>query len=142
MNIGHWIIVSFVLFACFIGILVTMCMREDISLVSDNYYQEELAYQHQIERMQNTANLKSKPSIKIVADQLHVQFENYGSVDHGELKLFCPANSKQDRHFKLSPSQENIQVFDVGTVHPGTYKARLNWSMNGKEYYQEETVHL
>ena len=53
MNWGKWIIVSFVLFAAFIGILVVICVRQDISLVSKNYYQEELAYQQQIDRMNN-----------------------------------------------------------------------------------------
>jgi hypothetical protein len=40
MNWGKWIIVSFVLFAGFIGTLVTVCVRQDISLVSKDYYKE------------------------------------------------------------------------------------------------------
>jgi hypothetical protein len=142
MNIGHWIIVSFILFASFIGILVAVCMKEDISLVSENYYQDELVYQDQIRRIRNTADLKSKPAIKIVANQLQVQFESFPSVDHGELRLFCPSNSTMDRNFRLSPSREHIQVFDLGAVQRGAYKAKLKWSMDGKEYYQEETVYL
>lgn len=142
MNIGHWIVLSFVLFASFIGVLVGVCMKEDISLVSDNYYQEELAYQQQIDRIQNTAELKAKPSIKIVENHLELRFEELSAVERGELKLFCPSNSKMDRKFRLSPSPEHILVFDLGTVQHGIYKAKMSWSMDGKDYYQEETLYL
>ena len=45
MNWGKSIVLAFVLFAVFIGVLVAVCVREDISLVSRNYYNEELDYQ-------------------------------------------------------------------------------------------------
>ena len=47
MNFGKWIVVAFVFFSLFIGTLVTVCVRQDISLVSTDYYKEELIYQDQ-----------------------------------------------------------------------------------------------
>ena len=44
MNWGKSIVLSFILFAAFIGTLVTVCIRQDISLVSKDYYEEELQY--------------------------------------------------------------------------------------------------
>ena len=90
MNWGNGIIFSFVLFAIFIAILVTVCVRQDISLVSSDYYQEELKYQDQITRINNTSKLDTQPVIKIVQN-------NYTPGDwlfirpacaHGYLK-FC-----------------------------------------------------
>ena len=63
MDFGKWIVVAFVLFAVFIGTLVTVCVRQDISLVSKEYYKEELAYQDQIVRIANTEKLGLKPKI-------------------------------------------------------------------------------
>jgi len=64
MNIGKWIVVAFVLFAAFIGTLVVVCVRQDVSLVSRDYYRQELAYQNQIQRLNNTAALLEKPVIR------------------------------------------------------------------------------
>jgi hypothetical protein len=142
MNIGHWIIVVFILFACFIGILVTVCMQEDVSLVSANYYQEELAYQERIERMENTLMLDKKPVIKIVQQQLHIQFESSSNIENGEVKLFCPSNSGMDRQYTFKATMESVQVFDLGTLEKGVYRAKIFWTMDGKEYYQEEVVYI
>ena len=58
MNWGKSIILAFVLFAGFIATLVVVCVREDISLVSKDYYKEELLYQDQIQRLNNASQLK------------------------------------------------------------------------------------
>ena len=51
MNWGKSIVLSFVLFAAFIVTLVTVCLRQDISLVSKEYYKEELQYENQLTRL-------------------------------------------------------------------------------------------
>ena len=65
MNWGNWIAVSFVCFALFIGTLVVICVRQDISLVAPDYYKQELNYQKQIDRNQNTMNFTVKPEISV-----------------------------------------------------------------------------
>lgn len=93
MSIGHWIVVSFVLFAAFIGTLVAVCLREDISLVTKDYYQEELAYQDQIQRLNNVAELKEKPVIRVVdrVDSSGIQTIQYNDERRTEyfLSLEC-----------------------------------------------------
>src|SRR5687767_14319290 len=113
MNFGHWILVAFALFALFIGTLVTVCVRQDINLVSKNYYNEELKYQEQITRINNTNQLSEKPAIAKVGDNLQVRFDAQFKVQKGELKLFCPADPKMDRVFTLSPASGNSQLIDI-----------------------------
>src|SRR5688500_4773943 len=93
MNFGNWIVVAFIMFACFIATLVTVCVRQDINLVSKEYYKEELAYQDQIVRIQNTRELKKQPVIeKINESTLQLRFDLESQVQKGELVLFCPSN--------------------------------------------------
>ena len=75
MNWGKWIIVSFVLFAAFIGTLVTVCMRAEVSLVSKDYYKEELEFQKQIVRIENTSALESKPAIVAGKGIIEITFD-------------------------------------------------------------------
>jgi len=140
MTIGKWIIVAFVLFAVFIATLVTVCLRQDVSLVSKDYYHEELQYQSRIVQEKNTAALAAKPIIKTKGDQLAVTFNSI-VMDKGTLTLFCPANEKMDRKFNL-PRNESAASFDLHGIQPGMYRARLQWTMDGKEYYQEEIIYL
>jgi len=142
MNFGKWIVVSFVLFAVFIGTLVTVCIREDVNLVSNDYYKEELAYQEQIERLNNTEKLVQKPTIKLTDHtSLQVEFKQ-NAVQEGELKLFCPSNPKMDKKFKLSTSGTGSQVFELSGLQSGMYKAQLLWTMDGKEFYLEEIINI
>lgn len=143
MNFGKWIVVSFILFAAFIGTLVTICLRQDISLVSKNYYKEELAYQTQIERLNNTHQLAQKPTVKIVAPSiLKVQFHQLDEIQNGQLRLFCPSNSEMDRNFKLKLSNNGGEEIDLAGLESGMYKVKLLWTMQGKEFYLEEIINF
>lgn len=142
MNWGKGIILSFILFAAFIGVLVNICVRQDISLVSGNYYQEELVYQRQIERLNNANRLESKPTITVAGDMLEIQFNQFSNVERSEVKLFRPSDVRLDRQFKLQTSEGNTQRFDVSSLPKGMYRAKMKWSMKGKEYFIEYVINL
>ena len=143
MNFGKWIVVSFILFAIFIGTLVTVCVREDVNLVSKDYYKEELAYQDQIDRLNNTAKLQQKPVVKIIGNNmLQVDFMQTEEIQNGELKLFCPSNPKMDKNFKLNISNEGSQLIELSGLQRGMYKAKLSWTMNSKKFYLEEIINI
>jgi hypothetical protein len=142
MNWGKWIVVSFILFAVFIGVLVTICVRQDISLVATDYYKQELDFQQQIDRTNNAQQLTVSPDISIVNSKIQVCFKNFSSLQAGELKLFRPSNEKSDLVFELKTTNDTIQFFDLATRERGMYKAKMRWSMNDKEYYLEKIVYL
>lgn len=142
MNFGKWIVVAFILFAAFIATLVTICVRQDISLVSKDYYKEELGYQDQLHRLNNTAALNDKPVIKVTGHTLQIEFDQFSKIENGELKLFCPSNAKMDRTFSVAASGETTRVFNVNAMQKGMYRAKLFWKMNGKEFYQEEVIYI
>ena len=52
-NWGTGIFLSFVLFCAFIITMVSRAFQQDISLVSETYYQEELAYESRIQDIAN-----------------------------------------------------------------------------------------
>ena len=141
MNFGKWIVVAFVLFAVFIGTLVTVCIKQDINLVSKDYYKDELAYQDQIKRISNTKALINKPTINKIKDG-HVEVSFAQSIDKGQLKLFCPSDQKMDRSFDIKHSTDNKQLFDVGGLKSGMYRAKLFWAKNGEEYFLEKIIFI
>jgi len=142
MNWGKSIILAFILFAAFIATLVTVCVRQDVSLVSKDYYQQELAYQDQIQRLENTKQLKQKPVISLdQRKQLQIAFDQFPVIQKGELILFCPADAKLDKKIQVASSQQPVQTIPLEIV-PGMYKARFTWTMHEKEYYIEKVIQL
>jgi hypothetical protein len=141
MNIGKWIVVAFVLFAAFITTLVVICVRQDVSLVSKNYYEEELAYQDQIQRINNTDALIHKPAITVVDHAVRIDFNPAGRRQDVVLTLFCPADEKMDRRFLIT-SEEPVQIFSLDETLRGMYRAKLQWKEDDKEYYLEEVIYM
>jgi hypothetical protein len=143
MNWGKSIILAFILFAGFIAALVTVCVREDISLVTKDYYKEELAYQQQIERITNSANLLTKPAIVLEnKNVLKITYSDFARVEKGTLKLFRPSDPAMDKQFEIENSTGTAQYFSMEGMQAGMYRARVQWTMDGKEFYLEEIIQL
>ena len=142
MNWGKWIVVSFILFAGFIATLVTVCMKQDVSLVSKDYYSEELAYQDQILRMNNANELAEKPTIQKTGSYLSIDFNQFNEIEDGKLTLFSPSDAKKDKSYVLNPSNEKQQLISIADVAKGMYKAQMKWAMNGKEYFIETVINI
>ena len=142
MNWGKAIIAAFILFAAFIGTLVTICVRQDINLVTEEYYREEIDYQRQIDRMAHTAMLSDKPSITVEQGNVKVAYTNFPKIQQGALELFRPSDARLDRQFKLTTTTGPAQTFSTEGLDGGMYRARLRWTMDGQEYFLEQVIYL
>jgi hypothetical protein len=141
MNWGKAIVLSFVVFIAFVGVLVVLSVREDVSLVSENYYPEDRAYGEQIARMKNAVELAEHPAISIDADAMSLVLsfpEGYADlVESGKVVLFRPSDKSLDQTFELNSGFP--APFTLASLEPGRYKVMLTWTMGGKEYYIEKS---
>lgn len=143
MNWGKSIVVAFILFAGLVATMVTICVRQDVSLVTPNYYEQDLAYQKQIDRMTLTGTLERKPVISVEAGSLiAVQYDDFPKVQSGVLVLFRPSDASLDRRFRISPETSSVQYFKADSLPGGLYRARMTWTMEGQEYYLEQELKL
>lgn len=146
MNWGKGIILTFVLFAAFIFTLVGICVNQDISLVSDDYYQKEINYDQQIDRLNNTRKLVEKPEIvvntssKLVSIQFPESIPSIGVT--GNLHFFRPSNAKLDVTYPLELAKTGIQQIDISKLRKGLWTLKFTWALDGKEYFEEKTVVL
>ena len=141
MNFGKWIVVAFVLFTAFIATLVTVCVRQDISLVRPDYYQEELVHQRKMTLIQNTRALEILPVIAVSENVLTVSFPDFDKMEKGEIQLLRPSDVKLDQKFSLKAG-EQTQQFQLATWNKGLYRASIQWTMKGKEFYYERIIVL
>src|SRR5688572_264422 len=142
MNWGKSIVLAFVLFAIFIGVLVTVCVRQDISLVTREYYKEDLDFQSQMDRERNAEQLIEKPKIDIVDNQsLRVAFD-FSQFDAGKVVLYSPSDISEDKTFELEATNSPFQIFSLGSLKKGNYRIKMTWSASGKEFYFEKSIFI
>jgi len=141
MNFGKWIVVAFLTFAFYIAVLVVVCVRQDINLVSKDYYRDELKYQQKLDQINNTNRLRHLPVIAVENGQARISFAEGQHIQNGTFKIERPSDEKLDRHYRLSPHQP-VQEFNLGNWKPGLYRSSVTWTMEGKQYYFEKQIIL
>lgn len=134
--------VAFVVFAVFIASLVTVCMREDVSLVSADYYQQELIHQQKIALVENANLLQTMPEITIKGSVVTISYAEFDKLEKGELKLLRPSDPHLDQKFKIQQTMEMQQNFPLKVWSKGLYRASMLWTMDGKDYYVEKLIVL
>lgn len=136
-----WIVGAFVFFGLFIGTLVTISMRQDISLVSKAYYEDELKHSEKMTRQTNAAALVEQPQVSVENQQVKVAHSRLTDFTNGKLAVQRPSDAKLDQSFEISPT-DTVQYFSLTVSEPGLYRAILTWSMDGKEYQFEKLIVL
>lgn len=143
MSWPKWIFVSFVLFILFIGSMVFIMMKQDISLVADDYYEQELVYQRQLARKNNTLMLDKKPEIRVRDGKyVEIDFPYELRVEEGKIQLFRPSTKKFDEQITFPFLTDNHLTYEMKNHLSGAYRVRIWWKMNDKEYFWEEFVVL
>ncbi len=142
MNFGKGILLAFILFASFMAGLVYVCVKQDVNLVTKNYYQEELRHQGKMDRIQNANELEYQPSISFQSGALSVTYAEFNKIEEGKLKLIRPSDPSLDVNFDLKSSDTDFQNFNVPVWQKGLYRVSMQWKMEGKEFYIEKVLVL
>lgn len=142
MNWGKSIVLVFIIFAGIIITMVTISMRQEVNLVEKNYYEEEIAYQDQIDRIENFEKLEEKPSIKHAGGILTISFPSllYSSVDNGSIQLYRPSTSTKDKKYKIALDQSGVQNIPISSLEKGLWKIKLRWVSADKEYFTSQSI--
>ena len=141
MNFGNWITVAFLAFAAIIISLVVVSMRQDVSLVAADYYQQEIAYQGRIDELTNAnAQQSIEVSRKAGEDQLMLTFSEAGSGVTGEVHMYRPSDASLDKSLPLVLDESGTFRIDTSALKKGLWKMKITWKADGKSYFEEKTV--
>lgn len=138
------IIAYFVIFITGMVSWVVFAMRHDDQLVRPDYYEHEINYQKQIDRIFRTG--VSAPSAEISYDARNQQIsfklpdEVLGAELHGSIHLYRPADARLDQRIPLQLRTDGSQQVDVSKLQGGYWKVLVSWKMAGQEFYLEKPV--
>jgi nitrogen fixation protein FixH len=144
MSWGTKIVITFIVFVAMIISMIVVCMKQDVSLVSKDYYKQEIAYEGRIEELRNTQSLGQKLQMLNSNGQLNLTFPSTLKFEEveGEIHFFRPSDATQDKKVKLALNNQGQQMIDLSTLPAGYWKVKISWKDSSKNYYEEKTLHL
>lgn len=141
-NWGHNIVVAFVLFCGFVIYIVVRAFQQNIDLVSDTYYLEELAYQQRIDQRSNLAHSGLEVQLKQTAGEVILQFPKTFASATGEIHFYHPSRELFDKRYEIVLNADNQQPIGKHELVKGRYKVKINWVAEDKAYFQEAEIFL
>lgn len=123
--------------------LVTLSMKQDFHLVSDDYYQEEIEYQQVLDAGKNQAALSKPVSVSANGDHINIAFpdEFKEQLINGTVQFYSPVNSNWDKTVTMTNVETSYSVSKDELIST-RYKVKLSWEAAGKKYYQETDINL
>lgn len=136
---------SFALF--FIGLVafIAFASTHKVDLVRNDYYEEELRYQRQFDRVRRTQEFAegifigydaTRQCITLRLPQEHVR------QSAGQIHLYRPSDAKLDQRIPLALDSTATQMLDTRKLRPGLWKVRVQWTSGGQEFFSDQTLVL
>jgi hypothetical protein len=132
------------LFLAAILTLVSIALREDVSLVQDRYYERGQEYDLRRQAIERAQGLAEPLAVNADASELRVRFPRNAAATElkGTIVLYRPSNRCLDRTIAVAPDSGGVQSIPLGGLLPGLWRIKVEWRMNGEDYYSEQPVVL
>jgi nitrogen fixation protein FixH len=138
INWGTGITIAMGSFMLMILSFVVAAWRENIDLVSADYYAQELQYQERMEQMGRARAADAKIEFTMQADRVQVQLPE--GVQKGEMHFFRPSNAKYDFVQPIAANAQGKQVVQDTRLIAGLWKVKTTWEQRGERYYNETSI--
>lgn len=143
----HWRHGVAIALAAFIGFIMFMVLvfpngKQNSELVSDNYYEDELAYQTVIDAKKNAEQLGEKPVYQQTKDGIKITFPASEHPDHKNISfvLFRTDDKNLDVKKELSLDGGNSVLIPAKVLKQGSYTLMLKWKQNNKPFQLDYDV--
>jgi nitrogen fixation protein FixH len=137
------LVVFFILFAGYIVGFVIFASRQDMDLVRADYYDQEIKFQQQIDKVRRTAPIMAGADVdydgaaKVVTVRLPIV--NTNDIT-GTVSFYRPSDAKMDQDVNLAPNARGCQSVSVRSLRAGLWRVRVEWKARGGDYYFEKPI--
>ncbi len=130
-------------FVFFILILIMYASIQDFQMVEENYYEKDLAYQKQIDRMERANRLEKNVSALYNSStgNIIVQFpvEKYKDIS-GIIKMFRPSNAELDFEIPIRVDSLGVQEIKTDKMVRGYWLVKILWKLDSVEYFSQSPL--
>ncbi len=144
LNLWPYAIVGW--FAIFISALVAwmvFAVRQNLDLVRPDYYEQEIRFQEQLDRLNRTAAVSSEMAVQYEpatsAVTLRLPAAHLAQHPMGRIQFYRAADAALDCEVPLAMAADGVQRLSVRALRVGPWKMRVTWSVGSTEYFLEKT---
>ena len=141
-NWGHGITIFFSLFVLFMLTLLYLSTQENIDLVTEEYYAEELKYEDRIVMKNNATDAGLKLNYSKLNGSIELSFEGVNPNATGTVVFYRPSDAKMDFTAELALDISSKMSIPQGKFSMGLYQIQVQIEMDGKPYYIEKTLSI
>ena len=122
--------------------LVWLASRQNNQLITNKYYENELAFQEVRKKQEHTAKLNTQLKWTLKDNLLLLDFpEEAGSSFSGSLYFYKPSEESDDRMQSFKTDNDSL-VIDISELASGMFTLKVDWQAGGVSYYNEGTLIL
>lgn len=134
------ITLTFVVFIAGMASVVFIAATHQDSLVSNNYYEQELRFQAQIDAAARAA--KSGATISRDADNIIIALSAIELKRNfsGTVEFYRPSAPELDHDLPLQPRADGTQTINVSKLAAGPWLLRVKWNAGGETYFLEQKI--
>lgn len=142
----NWGTGIFLFYTTFAAVLISLVIKStgyDNSLVEDNYYEKDLAYQSTYEKMQNSLALSEPLQIKYAQHKSEIELSfPSGTAVRGVVKLYRPDNQLLDKSYSVQTDREGKMLIPTQGIMSGVWKVKVEWEAEGVSFLDRKTFRI
>lgn len=141
---GTGIFLFYTFFATTLFYQVYKSTQYDHSLVVENYYEKDLTYQSTLDKLNNSAALKTPLKINYyeVLELVELAFPTEMENITGSILFYRASNKKEDVQLPISLGMDKCMNVFVRTLKPGVWKVEVDWIGNGTPYLDRTIINI
>ena len=146
---GHGVFIALGTFVCFILGMIFIYPSilfpngdKNSDLVSDSYYEDELAYQKVIDAKKNADNLIQKPQYAQLPEGINIIFpkEAINETSKVDYYLYRTNDETKDKYGSVELSADKSFIIPKSFLEAGNYTLKVKWTLNKKDYQVDYDV--
>jgi len=132
---GTGITIFYVLFVAGIILFVVKSTQQNNELVVDNYYDEAVGYQNNIDALSNAMNAESrlKMDYRVHESAIAINTEGKKTNIPGTLTFYRPDNASSDFKIDFVTDTSGNASIALKNMKRGHWKVGLSWKSGGKD---------
>jgi nitrogen fixation protein FixH len=140
----YGVIAFFILLFCGIATALVITTTHRESLVSENYYEQELKYQDRIDSAVRAQKCGARVQVDGQQGRLMVTVPaaQVAQAISGAIEFYRPSAPELDCTFPLAPNAAGSQAVDVSKLRAGLWRVRVKWAAGGESYFLEQRITL
>jgi hypothetical protein len=142
-NWGTGILIFLILFLLACGLFIGFAMRQDVSLVHEDYYEKGADHSQQMLVDARSAQYKNAIETQMKEEVLLIDIEASlaTKMDSARFHLYRPSDSKYDILETFEASEQPL-IIPGEELIPGRYILKVYWSWDGLNYEIDQSVFI